>query len=147
MAAIEPPIRVLVVEDGEIDRRRVVKMLSRTGPVAFQVLEANSAAQAIDLLRQRRVDVILLDLGLPDVASEFDGLKRIARVAGPIVVVTSEEDRQEIAAEAARLGAEDCLFKGELSTERLSRALMGAVNRVRYRMGSAVVEPGRGAPP
>jgi CheY-like chemotaxis protein len=75
---------VLVVEDEEILRQSVAKMLRRAG---FQVLEASNGSAAIDVLRASggRIDVMLLDVTIPgpssrEVAAEYALVRSDARV-------------------------------------------------------------------
>jgi CheY-like chemotaxis protein len=79
---------VLLVEDEEMLRRAVTRMLRKKG---FSVIEADNGRSAIDLFRAnaRSVDVILLDLTLPGMPGR-DVLRELRRVrSGVPVVITS----------------------------------------------------------
>ena len=98
---------VLVVEDEQKLRELVRSYLERAG---FAVLSTGSGAEAISLARSARPDLVVLDLGLPDVPGQ--SVARELRVAGstPILMLTarsSEEDRIG----GLELGADDYVTK------------------------------------
>lgn len=130
------PIRVLVVEDQGTYRRLIEAYLNQGNEGRFQLIFVSTSRDAIDVLGKRNVDAVLLDLGLPDATWEFDALERILdRTMVPVVVLTAEAERFDVAREAAARGAEDCLFKDEITPERLQRAIVAAMERFRYRHG------------
>jgi CheY-like chemotaxis protein len=80
---------VLIVEDYD-DVRGMLKVLLESEQ--FQVLEAGSGAQALEVIRKQRPDAILMDLALPG----FDGFETMRRIRAldgfqniPIVVLTA----------------------------------------------------------
>jgi two-component system KDP operon response regulator KdpE len=98
---------VLVVEDDDETRRAVVRDLTARG---YRVEQAPDGRSALERWEARRPDIILLDLGLPDV----DGLRVIRRVrreaATPIVILSGRyEEREKV--EALDLGADDYVTK------------------------------------
>jgi two-component system KDP operon response regulator KdpE len=104
-----PPVgaTVLVVEDDDETRRVVVRDLASRG---YRVEEAPDGRTALERWEERRPDVILLDLGLPD----MDGLRIIQRVrreaATPIVILSGRyEEREKV--EALDRGADDYVTK------------------------------------
>jgi two-component system KDP operon response regulator KdpE len=108
---------ILIVED-EPPIRRLLR--TTLGAHDYRTLEAATGAEALSALRHHRPDLVLLDLGLPDI----DGLELISRVrAGspvPIVVLSS---RGEEAAKVAALdsGADDYVTKPFGADELLAR--------------------------
>ena len=80
---------ILVVEDYD-DVRRMLKVLLESEE--FRVLEAASGAEALDVIRHQRPDVILMDLALPGFDG-FETIRRIRTIDGfqntPIVVLTA----------------------------------------------------------
>ena len=82
-------------------------------------------------LAKHAVDIILLDLGLPD-AEGLEAIRR-ARAAAPripLVVLTGLDD-ESLAAQALQKGAQDYLIKGQIETRGLLRALRYAIERKR----------------
>ena len=98
---------ILVVEDDEETRRALVRALGSRG---YQVIEAEDGRQAQRRWEARRPDLVLLDLGLPD----MDGLRLVRRwrreAATPIVILSSRfEERDKVA--ALDQGADDFVTK------------------------------------
>ena len=108
---------VLVVEDEAPLRRYLRATLQSFG---YRVEEAATAREARDLLVRSGPDVVLLDLGLPDV----DGLDLAREIRGwsrvPIIVV-SARGKEEDKIQALDLGADDYLTKPFGSGELLAR--------------------------
>ena len=109
--------RVLVVDDEPGILRAVETNLGRHG---FQVGTAYTGQEALDTADRLRPDVILLDLGLPD----MDGLEVIRtirkRVATPIIVLSARETEKDKVT-ALDLGADDYLPKPFGVTALLAR--------------------------
>jgi two-component system KDP operon response regulator KdpE len=98
---------VLIVEDDEETRRALVLELTARG---YRIEEASDGRSALERWEARRPDVVLLDLGLPD----MDGLALITRIrrdaATPIVILSGRyEEREKVA--ALERGADDYLTK------------------------------------
>jgi two-component system, OmpR family, KDP operon response regulator KdpE len=112
-----PPVRVLVVDD-EPPIRKLLRMgLTAQG---YQTLEAPNAKTALDLLAQNP-DLIILDLGLPDMLGH--DLLRTVRARNdrvPIVVLSSRGDEAG-KVQALDLGADDYVTKPFGMDELLAR--------------------------
>lgn len=108
---------VLVVDD-ELQMRRLLRVcLEGNG---YKVLEAVSGQQALTELAQRKPEIIVLDLGLPD----MDGvtvLKRLREWSQVPVVVLSVRDREEDKIAALDNGADDYVTKPFATGELLAR--------------------------
>jgi two-component system, OmpR family, KDP operon response regulator KdpE len=112
------PARILVVDDEPAILRFLRAGLSSQG---YVVLEAQTGQDAMDAVRQRRADMMVLDLGLPD----LDGIEVIQRVRDsgnmlPIVVLSSRDNEQAKVA-ALDLGADDYVTKPFGIEELLAR--------------------------
>ena len=111
------PLRVLIVDD-EPPIRKLLRMgLTAQG---YQVLEAPNGKAALELVAQRP-DLVILDLGLPDVQG-FDLLRtiRARNEQVPIVVLSSRGDEAAKVA-ALDLGADDYVTKPFGTDELLAR--------------------------
>ncbi|TWO65520.1 response regulator [Caenimonas sedimenti] len=99
--------QILLLEDEEQIRRFLVTSLEAEGHV---VLEAGTAALATQLAANRRIDVYLVDLGLPD----LDGVEFIRRLRQwtqrPVIVLSARSQERE-KVEALDAGADDYLTK------------------------------------
>jgi len=98
---------VLVVEDDDETRHALAMDLSARG---YQIAEAADGRAALERWEARRPDVVLLDLGLPD----MDGLTLIRRMrreaSTPIVILSGRyEEREKV--EALDRGADDYVTK------------------------------------
>jgi Response regulators consisting of a CheY-like receiver domain and a winged-helix DNA-binding domain len=100
-------VTVLVVDDEPPIRRFLRTSLQAQG---YRVVESESGSEALDRLRTSPADVVILDLGLPD----MDGMEVItairARSTLPIVVLSSRNDEKG-KVQALDLGADDYLTK------------------------------------
>jgi diguanylate cyclase (GGDEF)-like protein/PAS domain S-box-containing protein len=122
-------MRLLLVEDNPGDARLVREMCREQGLPSEALALVDSISGAEAHLVDHEVDLILLDLGLPD-AHGLDALRR-AQVAAPrvpLVVLTGLDD-EAIAVQALQQGAQDYLIKGQLETRGLMRALRYAIER------------------
>jgi diguanylate cyclase (GGDEF)-like protein/PAS domain S-box-containing protein len=120
---------LLLVEDNPGDARLLREMFNEQGlhTTEFSHVECMSAAEKH--LAAHRVDIILLDLGLPD--SEGVAAVRRIHIAAPhvpVVVLTGRDD-ESLAAQALQEGAQDYLIKGQIDSRGLLRALRYAIER------------------
>ncbi|HEX6037893.1 response regulator transcription factor [Longimicrobium sp.] len=118
--------RVLVVDDDQVDRLAVRRLLARL-PGEMEVREAGGVLEAINLLSDHAFDCVVLDYNLPD----GDGLTflRGLRSAGlevPVVMLTGQENAT-VARDLMLAGAAAYLAKRRLSAELLQAALRDAL--------------------
>jgi PAS domain S-box-containing protein len=131
----DTPMRILLVEDNSLDVRLLREMLSKQALRKFVLIEVGYMSEAEKHLAANKVDIILLDLGLPD-ARGLEALRR-ARAAAPrvpLVVLTGCDD-ELIADQALREGAQDFLVKGQIESPALLRAIRYATQRVKAEVG------------
>ena len=112
------PSRVLIVDDEPAIRRFLRTGLNAQG---YQTDEAETGEQALAVLARSRIDVLVLDLGLPD----LDGLEVLKRVREggatiPVVVLSSRSD-EPMKVKALDLGADDYVTKPFGMDELLAR--------------------------
>ncbi len=114
----ERPIPVALVIDDEIQIRRLLRIsLEANG---YRVFEAANGQEGLAQAAQRRPDVVLLDLGLPDMEG-IAVLKRLREWSNAPVVVLSVRDREEDKIAALDHGADDYLTKPFGTGELLAR--------------------------
>ncbi|MDR6117463.1 DNA-binding response OmpR family regulator [Aeromicrobium sp. SORGH_AS981] len=140
----DPMVRILVVEDDLAIRTTLTRGLTDHGAVVTAV---GTAVEAIRSVGAEQPDVVMLDLGLPD----LDGADVLALVRSssdvPVVVATARDDEREIV-RLLDAGADDYLVKPFSAAQAMARvravlrrtAPAGAADRT-VRVGGLVVDP------
>ena len=135
-----PQIRVLVVDDEPAIRRLLRTGLGTQG---FDVVEAQNGAEARQRIAQKpSPDLIILDLGLPDISGQE--LLRQWRAEGdltPVVILSSRTDEGGIV-EALELGADDYVTKPFGAAELMARIRVALRHRLQAQGERAVFELG-----
>jgi signal transduction histidine kinase len=125
--------RVLLVEDNQGDAGLVRFALGAEsgGDYSFSAAHVVRLEEALESLREKPFDLILLDLSLPD-AQGLETLARIREAAPdlPIVIITGIND-ESMAVEAVRGGAQDYLIKGQTDNHAVIRAILYSIERKR----------------
>ena len=124
-------LQILLVEDNAGDARLVREMFSQERPDTFNLTHVLSMNEAEIHLAKGGVDVVLLDMGLPD-EHGLDTVRRAQAAAPdvPVIVLTGLDD-EVLAAEAMKEGAQDYLIKGQIENRALPRALRHSIERHR----------------
>jgi two-component system, sensor histidine kinase and response regulator len=123
---MEEPLKILIVDDDQVDRMTVRRALTKTG-VPTAVVEASDGSTMAMALQEQPFDCIFLDYQMPG----QDGLVLLRQlrhqdVQIPIIMLTGQGDEQ-IAVELMKAGASDYLSKAMVSPERLEQSLRNAV--------------------
>jgi diguanylate cyclase (GGDEF)-like protein/PAS domain S-box-containing protein len=126
--SFEPVATVLTIDDEEVIRRSFQAYLEDSG---FTVLQAQNGRVGLEVYRERRPDIILVDLRMPEV----DGLEVLATVVReapelPIIVVSGTGMIQD-AIEALRLGAWDYVLKPVEDLGILEHSVRRALERAK----------------
>src|SRR5580704_16148899 len=124
---VEPAERIIVVIDDEVQLRRLLRVSLEAN--SYKVFEAATGHQGLTEVAARHPDLVLLDLGLPD----LDGVDVLARLrewsSVPIIIVSvRDEERDKV--NALRSGADDYLAKPFCTAELLAR-MQVALRRAR----------------
>lgn len=129
-------IRVLVVDDEPAIRKLLKTGLGTQG---FEVIEAENGAEArVQRAKKPAPDLVILDLGLPDIAGQ--DLLREWRAAGdltPVVILSSRIDEAGIV-EALELGADDYVTKPFGAAELMARLRVALRHRLQTQGERAV---------
>ncbi|NDJ25379.1 response regulator [Nostoc sp. B(2019)] len=138
-------IHILLVEDSPSDARLLRQIFLHASQEEWEMSHVERLSEAIDASRenslptldnsqiesrrQRRFNLVLLDLSLPD-SIGLDTLKefRVAIPDIPVVVLTGLDD-EDLALQALAEGAQDYLVKDQLTIQRLVRAIRYAIER------------------
>ena len=126
-------LKVLLIEDNPGDVRLIREMLVEAKAVAFQLESADCLSAGLEQLAKSEVDLILLDLSLPDSLGLETFQQAYAQAECVPIVVLSGSDDEELAMRAVQAGAQDYLVKGQVDSHLLSRAIQYAVERQRGR--------------
>ncbi len=100
-------LRMLIVDDSPVMRKIVERALRQAGFSIAQIIEAGNGSQALDILRQQTVDLVLSDINMP----VMDGLELVRQLhmlesacGIPVLMITSEGSESHVA-QAIALGA------------------------------------------
>lgn len=123
---MEHYLRILVLDDDEVDRMAVCRALSKI-EVSVDVSEASNYEEATTYLNNNQLDCVFLDYRLPG----KDGLAVVKEVRDsgnkiPLIVLTGQGDEQ-IAVEIMKAGASDYINKSRISPQLLGKTLQNAI--------------------
>jgi signal transduction histidine kinase len=127
----EKALQILLVEDNAGDVRLLHEMFTEERADSFELTHCLRMSEAERHLAKGGVDIVLLDMGLPD-GHGLDSVRRAHAAAPgvPMIVLTGLDD-EALAAEAMKEGAQDYLIKGQIENRALPRALRHAIERHR----------------
>ena len=128
-----PPITVMVVDDHPMWRQTLRKVLERSR-VGVVVAEASDGEEALVRAQELKPDVIVMDLGLPNMSGIEATQQLVTALRSTKVLVLSASDSETDVLEAIRAGASGYLLKTALPTE-----VVDAVRRIYH--GEAVLPP------
>lgn len=124
-------IKILLIEDNPGDARLIQEYLSDLKNVEYSFFSADRLQKGVDILENEFIDVVLLDLKLPD-SEGLTGVQQIFEVAPnmPVIVLTGLND-ENTAINAVKMGAQDYLVKDKVESEILIRSIKYAIERKR----------------
>jgi two-component system, chemotaxis family, chemotaxis protein CheY len=106
-------IRALIVDDSSVMRKIVERSLRQAGLELSEVLEASNGAEALGLLQNKQVDLVLSDINMP----VMDGLEFVKQLQAidpvhkvPIVMITTEGSESHVV-QALQCGAKGYIRK------------------------------------
>ncbi len=123
-------IRALIVDDSSVMRKIVERSLRQAGIELKQVLEAGNGAEALTVLQDNLVDLILCDINMP-VMDGLEFVKQLSAVGNakgvPVVMITTEGSEAHVV-QALSLGARGYIrkpFTAEQVKEQVLPVLAG----------------------
>ncbi len=122
--------KILLIEDNPGDARLIqVTLAEGNGTAQFDLSWADRLSKAVEVLATTIVDVILVDLTLPD----SQGLSTVTHIIAeapeiPIIILTGLDD-EALAVNALQEGAQDYLVKGQLEPNLLIRTIRYGIER------------------
>lgn len=128
-SATQEKKRILLIEDDEFLSEILLRRLQETG---FEARLAKTATDGLNLLKQEKIDLILLDLILPGM-NGFEFLKEIQNsnpkiTDSPIIVLSNLGQDEEIN-KAKQLGAKDYLVKAHYTTKEIIEKIKEFLNQ------------------
>jgi two-component system cell cycle sensor histidine kinase/response regulator CckA len=122
-------LNILLIEDDTSYSKLLERKLVSAGDTRFVTRSVHTLTEGIEALDQNGIDLVLLDLNLPD----SEGMKTLSRIHKlfpevPIIVLTVLSD-ESIAYKALSRGAQDYLIKGEVDSNQIARAIRYAIER------------------
>lgn len=127
----EQQITILLIEDNLGDVHLINELIHDSEALDIKVEQAFRLSSGIQRLSKGGIDLVLLDLGLPDSVG-LDTVRRILPEAKgtPVIVLTGLED-EEIGVKAVQAGAQDYLVKYQLEPVLFMRSIRFAIERKR----------------
>lgn len=124
-------VNILLIEDNSSDVRIIQEFLKSAENFHYNIDVCSRLSEGLNLFKEKRFDVILLDLTLPD--SDINNtletvLDLIVKI--PIIILTGLDDKK-FALNSLKKGAQDYLVKGELNKSILTRSILYAIERHR----------------
>jgi signal transduction histidine kinase len=127
------PFNLLLIEGNPGDARLIWEMLAQVRGSRFNLECCNRLSAGLERLAEGRVDVLLLNLSLPDSQGLDTFLRAHAQAPEvPIMVLTGLDD-EALAIKAVQDGAQDYLVKEQMDADLLGRAIRYAIERHRIR--------------
>ncbi len=129
-AAKEPALKILVVDDCLEDRVLYKRLLARSG-TAFEILEAENAADGLELAKNNDVDCLLLDYHLPD-ADGIDFIQSFqqhGKTPQAAIIMVTGQGNEKTAVEAMKMGALDYITKSSINEGYFAQSILNAIER------------------
>jgi PAS domain S-box-containing protein len=126
-------LSILIVEDNPGDLFLLEETIRLTKLPVYKIYKSISESEAIQILSEHSISIVLLDLSLPDSAG-FNSFVHINQYASsiPIIVLTGLSD-MDLALETMANGAQDYLIKGEFDERLLLKSIQYSIERNRIR--------------
>lgn len=112
-------MKVLVVDE-EPDVVKLVTMIFRMQQPTWEVISAEDGPQALEMIERERPDIVLLDIGLPEM-SGFEVLKALRRFSDVPVIMLTVRDDEVSKVQGLELGADDYVTKPFSHLELMAR--------------------------
>jgi PAS domain S-box-containing protein len=122
-------LHILIVEDSPADFALIRQMLEGLRDYTYDISHCELLSDALEIIQQKPVDLILLDLALPD-SSGRHTFDRVLEVCGEVpVVILSGLNDASVALESVKEGVQDYLVKGEFDEKLLLKSILYSLER------------------
>lgn len=123
-------MKLLLIDDNELDRQAIVRTFKKA-EWNIQITQASSANNGLAEFETDEFDAVLLDYRLPDMDG-IDALRLLVRNPNhhaAIIILTGAAEDSSLEQQCLEAGAQDVLFKSEISHKHLTRAIIHAKTR------------------
>jgi PAS domain S-box-containing protein len=126
---LDAKLNILLIEDNPSDAGLLGIYLNERFTAKYSLTNAPNLAKGIEHIHSGTFNIIIADLSLPD-SSGLDTFRSIHEASGelPIIVLTGVED-EATGINAVKLGAQDFLIKGKISSKTLARSIRYSIER------------------
>ncbi|HHS95637.1 MAG TPA: response regulator, partial [Phaeodactylibacter sp.] len=119
---------ILVIEDNLADLK-LVELRLEEASIKYELFHADTLFEGITMVSEKNIDIVLLDLSLPD-SSGFKTLSKfLERVSDTPVIVMTGMNNEIVGNQAVKAGAQDFLVKGQYSGKLLGRSIRYSLQR------------------
>nr|WP_040512883.1 response regulator [Gracilibacillus halophilus] len=130
---------IVVVDDEPRSRQGIKKTIEKSGIDQFDVLTAANATEAMKLIGEKKVHVLITDIRMPEI-SGLDLLKKLkAKAKDPVVIIISAYSEFDYAHEALELGVMNYLLK-PISKQKLMETVYKAVELEKEKAKSSIID-------
>jgi len=129
MKTISADLRILIIEDNPVDLFLIEQMLEASPLKTENIFSTDRISRACQLLQEQSINIVLLDLSLPD-SFGIQSLVKVKNASSkiPIIVLTGMNDSSGVV-EALKQGAQDYLIKGEFTEHYLAQSIKYSIER------------------
>lgn len=124
-------LKILLIEDNPGDVLLIREMLSEIHETTYELENTNRLSLGLDRLAKGDIDIVLLDLSLPDSHGLETCISVLRRAPNVVIIVLTGLDDVEIGTKAVQEGAQDYLVKGKVDSMLLVRSMRYAIERQR----------------
>ena len=115
-------INILVIEDHEADTELIKYYLNEAG-FKHNFFSSETLSEGIDIIRENKIDLVLLDLSLPD-SNGFNTLRSfLSQVNDVPVIIMTNTNNEVVGIQSVKAGAQDFLIKGDFNNRSLIRTI------------------------
>ena len=130
--AAEPsrPMRILIIDDNELDRQRLLRLIGQTG-LSFEATQVDCLDQMAPFLDKTKFDIVFIDYFLAG-DTGLDALEILTshrKQKGAAAIMLAGEGQISIAVEAMRCGCSDYMTKAMMNVDTLQKSVATALER------------------
>jgi DNA-binding response OmpR family regulator len=121
---------LLLVEDSEDDVIITQRKLFKTNMQIKEFVVAKTLTQALEVVEKKSIEIVLLDLNLPE-SSGLDTLDKLRSAYNGIIIVVTSLDDESLGLTAIQRGADEYLVKNDLSETTIARTILHCKERAK----------------